>query len=613
MEASTRLENRPEKNSKAIDALEKDETELRLEKALFGDDAGFLDSLKRNEVREDKALIRRERKEYEEEFSDAEDDEEEEEGAKGFNDVADGDLFFVDVGTGDLPPSIVKDLEPSAQQLGFFSREPAWYDSDDDRIRVSLASNTRLRKLRDTKDDDLVTGREYIQRLRRQYERLHPTPEWVTYARKKRKLAHTTNTERENEESDSDVCMDDGEEPLLSAQPLAELLRTSGSLVRTTEQSTKPGSKGVRKLRTEVVDIQRCQDVAGPGPSAIDTLQFHPDYPLLLSAGPSSTITLYHVSPQSPHPNPILTSLHVKGTPLHTVAFCRPRPQHVHREKQNDNETDSHDQTRIFLSSRRRYFHTWSLSTGTVTKVTRALYGPARKEQRTMESFKISPCGRYMGLIGSSKKGGGSINVLSTESMQLVCSCRIDSRGGVADFAWWRDGNGFAVVGKNGEVSEYDIETRRVMARWVDEGAVGTTVIALGGDMGWASRGRSRWVAIGSSSGIVNLYDRRGWIGKTAEDVRVDQRPRPARVLDQLTTPISHLEFSDDGQMLVMSSKWKKNALRLIHFPSCTLYRNWPTDKTPLGRISAVSFSPGGRYLAVANEQGKIRLWEIRE
>lgn len=446
----------------------------------------------------------------------------------------------------------------------------------------------------------MVGGREYIQRLRRQYERLHPTPAWVTHARKRRKLSQADD---QDTASDSDVSMDD-EDSLPSAQPLADLLRTAGSLTRTVP---KTGTKGTRKLRPEVIDIQRCKDVASSGPSSIDSLQFHPYYPLLLAAGPSSTTTIYHISPQPPNPNPILTSLHLKDTPLHTAAFCRP----LEASAENDDAAD--DQTRIFLSSRRRYFHSWSLATGVVAKVTRALYGQARKEQRTMEAFKLSPCGRYFGLIGSSRKGGGSVNILSTESMQWVCSCRIDSRGGVADFAWWKDGNGFAVVGKNGEVSEYDIESRRVVMRWTDEGAVGTTVIALGGDAGQQCQGGSRWVAIGSSSGVVDLYDRRGWMSKTNSDEKQQERPKAARMFDQLTTPVSQLEFSEDGQMLVISSRWKKNALRLVHLPSCTLYRNWPTDKTPLGRISSVALSPDGGYLAVGNEQGKTRLWEIRD
>ncbi|KIW80335.1 hypothetical protein Z517_06950 [Fonsecaea pedrosoi CBS 271.37] len=588
------------KGKSATEVLEKDDTELRLEKALFGDHAGFLNSLTRDQIEEDRSLVPRKH---------GKDDESEEDDADGgLSHVADEDLFFLDTGADQLTPSVAKELERTEKVHGHHQPEPVWHDSDDDRITVSLASNTRLRKLRDTEDDDVISGREYIQRLRRQYERLHPTPEWVTYARKRRKLS--SRSDYQDAVSDSDVSMDENDS-LPSAQPLAELLRTAGSLTRT--DTKRPGTKSTRKLRPEVIDIQRCKDVAGSGPSSVDTLQFHPYYPLLLAAGPSSTVTLYHISPQPPNPNPILTSLHLKGTPLHTAAFCRPRAQPAAEEG-----NEAHDQTKVFLSSRRRYFHTWSLSTGTVTKVTRALYGQARKEQRTMEAFKLSPCGRYIGLIGSSKKGGGSINVLSTETLQWVCSCRIDSRGGVADFAWWRNGDGFAVVGKNGEVSEYDIEARRVVMRWMDDGAVGTTVIALGGDSGQQQcRGGSRWVAVGSSSGVVNLYDRRGWMGTTTTSSDLvatkDERPKPARMFDQLTTPISQLEFSQDGQMLVMTSRWKKNALRLAHLPSCTLYRNWPTDKTPLGRISAAALSPDGSYLAVGNEQGKIRLWEIRE
>ena len=91
-------------------------------------------------------------------------------------------------------------------------------------------------------------------------------------------------------------------------------------------------------------------------------------------------------------------------------------------------------------------------------------------------------------------------------------------------------------------------------------------------------------------------------------------RPSPARSLDQLTTPISHLVFSPDGQMLAMASRWKKDALRLVHLPSCTVYRNWPTDKTPLGRVSSLALGGrNGEWLAVGNEQGGIRLWEIRD
>jgi WD40 repeat protein len=79
-----------------------------------------------------------------------------------------------------------------------------------------------------------------------------------------------------------------------------------------------------------------------------------------------------------------------------------------------------------------------------------------------------------------------------------------------------------------------------------------------------------------------------------------------------LTTPVSVLTFSPDGQILAIASRYKKDSLKLIHLPSCTVYRNWPTEQTPLGRIEAIAFGTRSDMLAVGNDAGKIRIWEIR-
>ena len=226
-----------------------------------------------------------------------------------------------------------------------------------------------------------------------------------------------------------------------------------------------------------------------------------------------------------------------------------------------------------------------------------------------MERFKLSPCGRWMGLVGSGRKGGGIINVLDAGTCQWVAEARVEGKGGVADFEWWGDGEGLLVLGKGGEAVEWDGRQKRVVATWTDEGAVGTTVVALGGRGGGPKGlGGDRWVAVGSSSGIVNVYDRRKWLKAESTPTR----PEPVKCFDQLTTPTSHLQFSSDGQLLCIASRWKRDALRLVHLPSCTVYRNWPTSSTPLGRITAVEFSLNSEMLAVGNEQGKVRLWEIR-
>ncbi|EFQ98990.1 U3 small nucleolar RNA-associated protein 18 [Nannizzia gypsea CBS 118893] len=572
------------------DIMEKDETEDELERLLFGDSEGFHSALREREQAGSKELVLADGSETAEGLGVGDDSDDD------LANVPDEELFYLDAGDSGPVVPIPKDEQP-AEALQVLEEDgvpAAWEDSDDDRIRVSLADNERLRKLRLHEGEDVIGGREYIARLRRQFERLQPAPEWASPAPKRRKT----------EEDASDLSMGEDEEDAeedLSAQPLAKLLQNIGDLTRSDASAGKK-----KKLRQGVLDIQRLKDVGGNQPSSIDSLSFHPHYPLLLSSGPASTLFLHHISPDSASPNPLLTSLHIRHTPLRTSTFDQPTGN------------------RILCSGRRRFFHVWNMDTGKIEKIV----GPAdrKHELKSMEYFKVSPCGRWIGFEGTTKKGGGVVIVFDANTMQWVAQVRIDSRGGVADFAWWSDGEGMCVVGKNGEVSEWDGREKRIIARWVDEGAVGTTVLSLGGQTGRQELGGDRWVAIGSSSGIVNIYDRKPWAdaaavalrkpGKQAEEAAdvqlgVPQRPKPVRVLDQLTTPISHLVFAQDGQFMVMASRWKRDALRLVHLPSCTVYSNWPTSSTPFGRISSVAVSPTSDSIAVANEQGKIRLWEI--
>jgi U3 small nucleolar RNA-associated protein 18 len=337
--------------------------------------------------------------------------------------------------------------------------------------------------------------------------------------------------------------------------------------------------------------------------SAITSLQIHPSLPLLIASGPSSKMDLYHLHNQPPDYASQLTSLVVKATALTTTAF------HPHASD-----------PRIFLSARRRYFHVWNLATGQVSKISR-VYGH-RDEQQSMERFKVSPDGAHVAFLGSSRKGGGVINVLAMDTLQWVAQARVEARGGIAEFAWWSDSSGLCIAGKDGAVTEWSLQERRAVARWQDEGGVGTTIIALGGRSGRKDLGGDAWIALGSSGGIVNIYSRRAWFADrdaaelaTDDNSGVPPKPKPTRTLDQLTTPTSHLSFSPDGQLLVMASRWKKDALRLVHLPSCAIYRNWPTANTPFGRISAVCWGEvnGTLKLVVGNEAGRVMCWEVRD
>ncbi|KIW05736.1 uncharacterized protein PV09_03593 [Verruconis gallopava] len=573
------------------DESDKDSTEEELERLVFGDSAGFRENVRSFK---DAAAQGKSKELVVAEHS------EEEDGATGLEGLADEDLFFLDDTPGDAPV-----VTSSAGQDGGESSDDgaAWTDSDDERVTVSLASRTQLRKLRQTAADDVITGKEYSRRLRKHFRLLNPVPEWVhaaSGAGKARKKRRTSTGSETTESSDDEMDVDEEDEGNLSAQPLARLLQDVDALTRTSQQN---GAGKKRKLRPEMIDIQRMKDIVSSGPSSVTCLQVHPSLPLIISSGPSKTISIHSLQPQPPDPNPLLTTLHIKRTPLHTTLF-------------HPSRTDA----RIFFSGRRRYFHVWNLSSGHVQKVTR-VYGHA-DEQKSMERFKLSPDGAYLALLGTARKGGGVLNILDANTLQWVAQARVESLGGIADFAWWRDGKGLCIAGKNGEITEWLLSERVAVARWKDEGAVGTTTLALGGDSGRKHLGGDRWVSVGSSSGIVNIYDRRAWTPAAPAAAAVDddnsgvpKNPKPARVLDQLVTPISHLHFSPDGQVMCMASRWKSDALRLVHLPSCTVYKNWPTGKTPLGRVSAVAFGTdveGGLCLIVGNEQGALRGWEIR-
>ncbi|OKL55625.1 hypothetical protein UA08_09086 [Talaromyces atroroseus] len=589
--AGMRYYSSEEENDDEDEIPQKDEVEEKLEKLLFGDDDGFRAALKNHGEQRSTDLVM---------LSDKEDGEGDGDIEENMDDVADADLFFLDSGAveaqdgGDYPSDVLA-IE-GKDEAGIVSRPAVWVDSDDERMAISLAGHKRLRKLRIAESDDVVSGTEYIRRLRTQYLRLHPTPDWANpeIKRKHRKKRSGSSSGSEDGLSGSEMDTDDDAD--VSVKPLAKLLQGAGDLVRGSEGDM--AGKPV-KLRQEVIDIQRLKDVGGVQPSSIDSLSFHPHYSLLLSSGPASTLWLHHISPNAPTPSSLLTSLQIRKTPLTTSAFAP-------------------SGNRIFASGRRRFFHVWDLDSGKIEKVNPA--ADRKEEQKSMEKFKLSPCGRYVALIGSARKGGGVINVLDATTAQWIAQVRVDGIGGVADFAWWSDGNGMVIASKNGEISEYDIRQRRVVCRWTDAGAVGTTVVALGGLSGRPHLGADRWVAIGSSSGIVNVYDRKPWQGAALQaeqskklkiEDAIPSNPTPVRALEQLTTSITQIVFAPDGQFMVMASRWKRDALRLVHLPSCTVYRNWPTSNTPFGRISSVAISPQSNLLAVANEQGKIRLWEI--
>lgn len=280
--------------------LPKDAEEEELERMIFGDSAGFKQGL-------DDFALHRTAGTYGDESDESQDEDEDLEG------VADQDLFFFDAGPvpaagGSLTLTKKDESEDEYDK-------PAWDDSDDERLVVSLASVPQLKKLRETADDDMVNGKEYARRLRKQYERLYPTPEWAMHAigKANKKRRRVMDDDESGEESASDMELDEED---LTTQPLARLLRDADIL---SYKATGPVKR--RKLQAGTVNIQRLKDVSKAGPVCRNLT--HGMYCLLTFYTVCHHITL--IPPDLPYPSLIWTQLNVAPA-SHQLEPTTPKP-----------------------------------------------------------------------------------------------------------------------------------------------------------------------------------------------------------------------------------------------------------------------------------------------
>jgi len=173
--------------------------------------------------------------------------------------------------------------KPKTQKKG-----PAWVDPDDLDVQVSLASDKRLRKLRDTAAEDEVGGRDYERRLRRQFEKFNPTPQWASDARKKR----STVKRRRSASPSSSVSEED-----------LDLLTSTGGILEGKQRRSKT-------LSPKTINIERLRDanLSARAEGELRTVQFHPSpqVPMLLTASADRRLRLFNVRTYSP-PMPVAT------------------------------------------------------------------------------------------------------------------------------------------------------------------------------------------------------------------------------------------------------------------------------------------------------------------
>ncbi|CAK5268602.1 unnamed protein product [Mycena citricolor] len=496
--------------------------------------------------------------------------------------LADMDLFYVDDAQ---PTSVLDDVEFSDQEE---EGDSGGSDEDDDdgssdshpesehhRHGLSRASG-KLRKLRNDASETTLTGRQYESRLRRQYETINPQPAWAKAAKDR-----------------------------LQEMDEAGINELFSSTVGILASRTKKGT-----LATGTLSIERLRDAnqAGSDSGEIKTLSFHPSakIPLLCVGSADRRIRLFNIDG---HTSPLLQTLHIPTLPL------------------SQSSANFHPSgSSLLLTGNRPFYFVYDLHRGEmIHKTGRGLWGsfdsstmlaqPRRKRPRRggserdstsgggaagMEVTAFNDSGSMLAVAGQ----GGNVHLVDWKSAagQVVGSLKC---GASIKSLWWTgQDDTLAALTNDSEVYLWDVGQRRCVRRWKDEGGFRGAGRAMAG-------ARQGWLAIGSNTGLVNVYGADSF--RHSEGTTFSAQPKAVKTIGNLTTAISTLRFNHDSQLMALASRDKKDALRVIHLPSLTAFSNWPTSSTPLGHVTAVDFSAQSEYLVIGNTRGKVLLYHLMD
>jgi len=278
--------------------------------------------------------------------------------------------------------------------------------------------------------------------------------------------------------------------------------------------------------------------------------------------------------------NTLMSSVVLDGFPIYTAEFTARADE-------------------VVCTSRRHHFYTMNVETCKVTRVP----GIKGRKEKSYENFAMQhgQDAKYMAMVGTS----GNVLILSQTNKQFLFSVKANNHVVKCAFTDSNDNHLYSIC-SSGEVYLWDMRMRKCVSRHYDEGSVHGTCIATTID--------SKVYACGSSSGVVNLYGKQHLKQQRQQKQATALggfRPSPLKSFMNLTTPVDHLAFSRNGEILAMASSREKDSFRLVHVKSRTVFANWPTNQTPLNYVSTLDFSPNCGFLAIGNAKGRVMLYRL--
>lgn len=126
----------------------------------------------------------------------------------------------------------------------------------------------------------------------------------------------------------------------------------------------------------------------------------------------------------------------------------------------------------IVVSGRRSYFYIYDIQSGTIDKCP-GIWG---REEKSLEKFSMSPCGRYIAFLGNS----GVVIIVSYLTKKWFGNLKVNKT--VESVDWSSDGKYLFGFNNEGEVYQFDVQNKECVKRWSDDGCIGASVIRVSSD-----------------------------------------------------------------------------------------------------------------------------------
>ncbi|XP_002740511.2 U3 small nucleolar RNA-associated protein 18 homolog [Saccoglossus kowalevskii] len=402
---------------------------------------------------------------------------------------------------------------------------------DEDDEQVVIDFTQRKHQYLKKPNDSVLTGDILQERLRSNFEKA------VGRAPSWAKL-------KSEREEDSEGASDDED----------DVLKHTGDYLTTSDKLTK-----------DILQIKRCTHANKQKPTQgkIESVEFHPGAQVILTAGRDQTLNLFQVDGRT---NPKIQSVFVEDFPIRTAHFTA-------------------DGEQVVMSANMRCFYVYDMMAGKVIRI------PDIKgiQERNLTTFKISPDGKYIVFLGSY----GYMYVLSAKNKEWITTLKMN--GSVDAIAFNDDGSRMYSHGDDGEVYIWDMNSRRCVHRFIDEGCIKGTSLAVAN--------HEQYVACGSDSGVVNIYD---------DSCLTLKSPKPIKSAMNLVTRVTQSKFNSTNEILAVSSNLTKDAVKLIHFPSMSAFSNFPEFQVSIYKPTCLDFSPRSGYLAIGNNKGDALLYRLK-